>query len=196
MKKLATVAAAALVLAGSLAAQQDSTRPPGHAHGQCTGANCPAPGAGGGMGMGMGMGMGQGQGMGPMHGQMQGGGMGMMGMGGPMARTMAFAPTRLLEHKDVLVLTERQVQQLTALRDATQKSHDEQHALAEKYMEEMAKLAGSTDSAAVRRAFIGHHEAMGSAHWMMLSSAIQAKRLLTDVQRARVEGWMDRVGAQ
>ena len=188
MKKLATVAAAALVLAGSLAAQQDSTRQPGHAHGQCTGANCPAPGAGGGMGMGMGRGMGQ------MHGQMQGGGMGMMGMGGPMARTMAFAPSRLLEHKDVLALTDRQVQQLTALRDATQKSHDEQHALAEKYMEELTKLAGSTDSAAVRRAFVGHHEAMGSAHWLMLSSAIQAKRLLTDVQRARVEGWTDRVG--
>ena len=188
MKKLATVAAAALVLAGSLAAQQDSTRQPGHAHGQCTGANCPAPGAGGGMGMGMGQGMGQ------MHGQMQGGGMGMMGMGGPMARTMAFAPSRLLEHKDVLALTERQVQQLTTLRDATQKSHDEQHTLAEKYMEELTKLAGSTDSAAVRRAFVGHHEAMGSAHWMMLSSAIQAKRLLTDVQRARVEGWTDRVG--
>lgn len=190
MKKLATVAAAALVLAGSLAAQQDSTRPRGHAHGQCTGANCPAPGAGGGMGMGMGQGMGQ------MHGGMQGGGMGMMGMGGPMARTMAFAPSRLLERQDVLALTDRQVQQLTALRDATQKSHDEQHALAERYMEEMKKLAGSTDSAAVRRAFVGHHEAMGSAHWMMLSAAIQAKRILTEVQRARVEGWTDRVGAQ
>jgi Spy/CpxP family protein refolding chaperone len=141
------------------------------------------------MGMGMGMGMGQGQ----MHGQGGGMGMGMMGMGGPMARTMAFAPTRLLEHKDVLALTERQVQQLTTLRDATQKSHDEQHALAEKYMEELTKLAGSTDSAAVRRAFVGHHEAMGSAHWMMLSSAIQAKRILTEVQRARVEGWVDRM---
>jgi Spy/CpxP family protein refolding chaperone len=183
MKTLATVAAAALVLAGSLAAQQDSTRPRGMGPGHCMGANCPAPGGGPGMGMGMGMG----QGMGRMPGE----GMGMMGMGGPMARTMAFAPTRLLEHKDVLALTERQVQQLTTLRDATQKSHDEQHALAEKYMEDLTKLAGSTDSAAVRRAFVGHHEAMGSAHWMMLSSAIQAKRILTDVQRARVEGWVD-----
>ena len=186
MRKLATVAAAALVFAGPLAAQQDSTRPPGHAHGQCTGANCPAPGAGGGMGMGMGMGPGQ------MHGQ--GGGMGMMemmGMRGPMARTMAFAPSRLLEHKDVLGLTDRQVQQLTALRDATQQSHDEQHALAQKYMEEMTKLASSTDTAAVRRAFIAHHEAMGSAHWTMLRSAIQAKGILTEVQRARVDGWVD-----
>ena len=145
------------------------------------------------------MGMGMGRGMGQMHGQMQGGGMGMMGMmgmGGPMARTMAFAPSRLLEHKDVLALTERQVQQLTALLDATRKSHDEQHALAEKYMEELTKLAGSTDSAAVRRAFVGHHEAMGSAHWTMLSSAIRAKTILSDVQRARVEGWTDRMGAQ
>jgi Spy/CpxP family protein refolding chaperone len=134
-----------------------------------------------------------GQGMGHMQGR--GMMMGMMAMGGPMARTMAFAPTRLLEHKDVLALTERQVQQLTTLRDATQKSHDEQHALAEKYMEELTKLAGSTDSAAVRRAFVGHHEAMGSAHWMMLSSAIQAKGILTEVQRARVDGWVDGMGA-
>ena len=112
MRFAATIAA--LLFVTPLAAQQDSTRPRGHAHGQCTGANCPAPGAGGGMGMGMGMVMRQGQ----MHGQGmgQGGGMGMMGMGGPMARTMAFAPSRLLEHKDVLALSDRQVQQLTALR--------------------------------------------------------------------------------
>jgi hypothetical protein len=178
MTKLATVAAAALALAGSVAAQQDSIRPRAHPHGQCTGANCPAPG----MSMGMGQGMGQGG---------HGGGMGMMGMGGPMARMMAFAPAHLLEHNDVLALTDRQVQQLTALRDATKKSHDEQHALAEKYVQELATLAGSTDSVAVRRAFTGHHEAMGSAHWLMMSAAIQAKRILNDVQRARVEGWAD-----
>jgi hypothetical protein len=191
MKKLAAVAAAALMLGAPLAAQQDSTRPRGHVHGACTGANCPAPG-----GMGMGQGMGQGQmahGMGQGMGRMQGDGMGMMGMGGAMARTMAFAPTRLLDRKDVLALNDRQVRQLTELRDATQKTHDEQHALAERFMEEMKKLAGSTDSAAVRRAFVGHHEAMGSAHWTMLRAAIQAKTMLTDVQRARVEGWVDGV---
>jgi hypothetical protein len=150
------------------------------------------------------MGMGQGQGMGQMGqmghmgqmgqgmGGMQGEGMGMMGA---MARTMAFAPSRLLEHKDVLGLTDRQVQQLTTLRDATQKSHDEQHALAERFKEELTKLAGSTDSAAVRRAFVGHHEAMGSAHWTMLRAAIVAKGMLTEVQRARVDGWTDRIGA-
>ena len=179
----------ALVLGAPLAAQQDSTRPRGHAHGAaCTGANCPATG-----GMGMGQGMGQmGQGMGRGMGGMQGEGMGMMGA---MARTMAFAPARLLEHKDVLGLTDRQVQQLTTLRDATQKSHDEQHALAERFKEELTKLAGSTDSAAVHRAFVGHHEAMGSAHWTMLRAAIVAKGMLTEVQRARVDGWTDRIGA-
>jgi hypothetical protein len=185
MKKLATVAAAALVLGAPLAAQQDSTRPKGHAHGAaCTGANCPTTG---GMGMGQGMGqmghMGQmGQGMGQGMGGMRGEGMGMMGA---MVRTMAFAPARLLEHKDVLGLTDRQVQRLTELRDATQKSHDEQHALAERFMEEMKQLAGSTDSAAVRRAFVGHHEAMGSAHWTMLRAAITAKGILTEAARPR-----------
>jgi hypothetical protein len=186
MKKLAILAVVALVSGASLAAQQDSTRPRGHMHGQCTGPNCPAPG---GMGMGQGMGAGMGQGM----GRMQDGGMGMMG--GAMGRITIFAPARLLEHRDVLTLSDRQVQQLTALRDAAQQSHDEQHTLAHNYMQELGKLAGSSDTAAVSRAFFAHHNAMGSAHWIMMRAALQAKGVLTDVQRARVEGWADGIGA-
>jgi hypothetical protein len=32
---------------------------------------------------------------------------------------------------------------------------------------------------------------MGSAHWTMLRAAIVAKGMLTEVQRARVDGWVD-----
>lgn len=187
MKKLAIIAAVAFVAAASLAAQQDTTRPMGHGPGpHCTGPNCPPPGGAGGMGMGMGMA----QGMGHMQGQGMGEGMGMMG-GGAMGRMMASAPARLLERKDLLALNDRQVQRLTELRDATQKAHDEQHAVAHRYMQEMEKLAGSTDTAAVSRAFLAHHNAMGSAHWIMLRAAVQARGILTEVQRARVDGWAD-----
>jgi hypothetical protein len=32
---------------------------------------------------------------------------------------------------------------------------------------------------------------MGRAHWAMLSAAAQARALLTDAQRGRVDGWTD-----
>lgn len=182
MKALTTLAAAMLVSAGPLAAQQDTVRPRGPGP-QCVGADCPRAGAAmpGGMGAGMGM--------------MHGGGMGMMGAGGAMARTMAFAPDRLLDHRAALGLSERQVQRLTQLRDDAKAAHDAQHEMAMKYMEELGKLAGSTDTAAVRAAFMGHHQAMGSAHWIMLRAATQAKGVLTEVQRARVDGWVDAMQA-
>ncbi len=185
MKVLATLTMATLALAGTLAAQQDTVRPRGQGP-HCVGADCPRmrQPAGGGMGMGMGGGMMQG-----------GGGMGMMGGHGAMARTMAFAPARLLEHRAALELSEQQAQRLTRLRDDAQKAHDAQHEMAMQYTEQLGKLGGSTDTAAVRAAFMGHHQAMGSAHWIMLRAAVQANGVLTEVQRARVHGWVDAMQA-
>jgi len=180
MKVLATLTAVTLALSAALAAQQDTVRPRGPGP-HCVGADCPRMGAPAGGGMGMGMMQG--------HGGM-GGGMGMM-EGGPMARTMAFAPARLLEHREALKLSEQQVQRLTKLRDDAQQAHDAQHEMAMQYMEELGKLAGSTDTAAVRAAFMGHHQAMGGAHWIMLRAAVQARGILNEVQRARVDGWVD-----
>lgn len=179
-KALAAVSAAALVCASPLLGQRDSVRQMRHGHGEhCTGPNCPA--------MQMRMGQEHGQGMGMM---------GMMGMQGPMARAMAFAPDRLLEHRAQLGLTDQQAARLTALRDAAKTAHDAHHAQAMKYMDELATVAASGDTAAVRGPFMGHHQSMGSAHWTMLRTAVQARGILTDVQRARVDGWVDAMGRQ
>ena len=170
MTKHSMGAIVALALAAPLAAQQDSTRPMGHGHQHCMGASCPAQGAGG-MGMGMGM-----------------------GITGPMARTMAFTPGHLLDHKDILGLSEAQVTRLTELRDATQRAHAARHELAQRQMRDVARFAESGDTAALRVAFGAHHEAMGGAHWAMLKAAVEARAVLTDAQRTLVAGWGDDMG--
>jgi hypothetical protein len=48
--------------------------------------------------------------------------------------------------------------------------------------------AAAPDSAKLKQHFQGMHAAMGRAHWAMLSAAAQARGMLTDVQRGRVEG--------
>ncbi len=177
MKHVALASATMLLVAAPLAAQQDSMRPRSHGPGpQCMGEHCPAP---------QGPRMGGGGAMGMM----------MMGMDGPLARTIVFNPDHLLERQAALGLTPQQAQRITQLRDAAKGAHDAQHALAMQHMEALARLAGSTDTAAVRAAFMAHHTAMGNAHWTMLRTAVQAKGVLTEVQRARVDGWVDAMQA-
>lgn len=141
--------------------------------------------------------MGHQMGPGMMHGERMQGGMmdmqGMMGMMGPMMRSMAFAPAHLLERKDALELTPQQVTRLTALRDAMKTTHDAAHAEMQTHMGAMATVmkAASPDSTQLKLHFQGAQAAMGRAHWAMLSAAAQARGVLTDVQRGRVEGWAD-----
>jgi hypothetical protein len=167
----------ALTVAVPLAAQQpDSAKPPA-------------------------MPMGQMMGPGMMHdGMMQGGMMGMqgmmgqmMGMMGPMMRSMAFAPGHLLERKDALELTPQQVTRLTALRDAMKTAHDAAHAEMQTHMDGMASVmkAGAPDTTQLKQHFQAMQAAMGRAHWSMLSAAAQARGVLNDLQRGRVEGWAD-----
>jgi hypothetical protein len=54
-----------------------------------------------------------------------------------------------------------------------------------------AMQAAAPDTGAVKLHFQGAHAAMGKAHWTMLSAAAQAKAVLTDEQRGRVNGWVD-----
>jgi Spy/CpxP family protein refolding chaperone len=159
--------AIALLVAAPLAAQQpDSTKPvmPMHRHGE--------------------------MGMDPMMGQMM---MGMMEMMGPMMRTMAFEPDHLLARKDALELTPQQVTRLTALRDAAKAAHDAAHAGMQTHMAALAQAmkANAPDTAALKQHFQEAHSAMGRAHWAMLSAAAQARAILTDAQRGRVDGWAD-----
>ncbi len=131
-------------------------------------------------------------------GGMQMGGMGhegMMGqMEGPMMGVMMFAPDHLLKMgKDRLSLTDQQVTRLTALRDAAKTASDAAMAEAKMHMDELQKAfqANAPDTAALRMHFMAAHAAMGNAHFAQLRAAAQAKAALTDIQRSRVQGWMD-----
>jgi hypothetical protein len=165
----------ALAIAAPLAAQQPDT------------AKAAMP-------MGLPGGMGHGMMQGQMGGMQQPGMMGhMMEMMGPMMRSMAFAPDHLLGHKEPLNLTPQQLTRLTALRDAAKKTHDAAQADMQAHMGELAKAmeATSPDTAQVKMHFQAAQAAMGRAHWAMLSAAAQARAMLTDAQRGRVEGWVD-----
>ena len=122
----------------------------------------------------------------PMMGMMQ-------EMMGPMHRSMAFNPAGLLERAEVLGLTQQQSTRLTQIRDAVKAAHDAAHNDAMQHGTALGKAlaAPAPDTAQVRAHFAGHHDAMGRAHLVMLQASIQAKAVLTEAQRARVEGWAD-----
>lgn len=113
----------------------------------------------------------------------------------PMMRAMAFAPDHLLARKDSLNLTPQQITRLTALRDAAKTAHDAAAADAKAHMGAMAQAlnAASPDTAAVKQHFQATHTAMGNAHWAMLAAAAQARSVLTDEQRARVDRWASKM---
>lgn len=113
----------------------------------------------------------------------------------PMMSAMAFTPEHLLSRKDSLALTPQQVTRLTALRDAAKTAHDAAAADAKAHMTGVADAmhAAAPDTGSLRMHFTAAHEAMGKAHWAMLSAAAQARAVLTDEQRARVERWAGRM---
>jgi len=138
-------------------------------------------------------------GMPGMHGQgMSGwmqqmhGGMPMEEMGG-MMRMMAFAPGHLLMHKDSLGLTADQVKRLTALRDSAQARQAAAMADAKPHFQALEEQSGTAtpDTAALRKHFEAAHAAMGRAHWVMVTAAVQAQAVLTDAQRAKMKTWAD-----
>ena len=122
---------------------------------------------------------------------------GMMGhmsqMMGPMMRGMGYNPEHLLMKKDQLQLTAQQITRLTALRDAAKTAHDAAQADAKTHMDALhqAFQANAPDTTALRQHFQAAHSAMGNAHLAMLRATAQAKAVLNDAQRGRVEGWMD-----
>lgn len=133
-------------------------------------------------------------GMGGMMGGM-GGLMGhMMEMGGgAMMRGLLFSPAHLLMHKEALGLTDQQVGKLTALRDAAKTGHDAGMTEQEKHAKALqaALTAATPDTVAVKAHFEEMQAGLARAQWAMLSAAAQARAVLTEVQRARVDGWGD-----
>lgn len=170
----------ALVVAAPLAAQQPDTTKP-------------APAMPMGPGMGQGMMQGHMGGMSPEMMAHMAQMMNMAGMMGPMMRSMAFEPDHLLARKDTLELTPQQVTRLTALRDAAQKTRDAAQAEMQTHMNELTQVmkAAAPDTNQAKLHFQAAQAAMTRAHWAMLSAAAQARAVLTDAQRGRVDGWAD-----
>ena len=107
----------------------------------------------------------------------------------PLMPIMAYAPDMLLSRRDSLKLTPDQVTKLTAIRDAAKPAHD---AAAADFKTHSGALSSafqgaSPDTNALRPHFEEAHAAMGKAHWAGLAAAAQAKAVLTDSQRQRVD---------
>src|SRR5262245_13088180 len=111
----------------------------------------------------------------------------------PMTRGMVFAPAHLLERKDVLELTPQQVTRLTALRDASRSVHDGAQAEMQIHLDAISTVmkAANPDTVQLKQHFQAMQGAAGRAHWAMLSAVAQARGVLTEAQRSRVEGWAD-----
>jgi hypothetical protein len=132
----------------------------------------------------------------PVSGMMMQGGM-MEHMGPAMMKMMLYMPQRLLARKDALGLTADQVTRLTTLRDGTKTTHEAAMNEAKPHLGaiEQAADAAQPDTAALKSHFQAVHQAMGRAHWAMLAAAAQARAMLTDVQRAKVQVWADSMQA-
>jgi len=129
-----------------------------------------------------------------MHGMMEG----MAEMMPAMARVHVFSPQHLLEHREVLKLTDEQVNRLTALKATATKAHDDAQASHDAHHKQMmdALAAAAPNAREAQGHFQAAHTAMGNAHWAMIEASIQAMAVLTEVQRARVEGWADAMREQ
>ncbi|PYO67430.1 MAG: hypothetical protein DMD69_10375 [Gemmatimonadetes bacterium] len=139
-----------------------------------------------------------------MHHPMMGAGHGMTmddpmmeRMGPSLMRMMLYTPQHLLARKDALGLTPDQVGRLTALRDGAKATRDAAMAEAETHLKELEQVANAAkaDTAALKTHFQAAHTAMGKAHWTMLASSAQARAVLTDAQRAKVQIWADSMQA-
>jgi len=118
-------------------------------------------------------------------------------MGPSMMRLMLNTPQHLLARKDALGLTPDQVGRLAALRDGAKTARDAALAEAETHVKELEQVANAAkaDTAALKTHFQAAHNAMGKAHWTMLASSAQARAVLTDAQRAKVQMWADSMQA-
>jgi hypothetical protein len=121
----------------------------------------------------------------------------MQEMGPAMMKVMLYTPQHLLARKDALGLTADQVGKLTTLRAATKTVHEADMAEAQLHMKEMERAADAAapDTNALKVHFQAAHAAMGKAHWAMLAAAAQARAVLTDAQRTKVQVWADSMQA-
>ncbi len=118
-------------------------------------------------------------------------------LGPGMMKLMLYTPQHLLARKDALALTADQVTRLTALRDGSKGAQDAATAEAQTHVQELEQVANgpTPDTSAIKVHFQAAHNAMGKAHWATLASAVQARAVLTDPQRVKVQAWADSMQA-
>ena len=111
----------------------------------------------------------------------------------PMLRVMAHTPEHLLSRKDSLKLTNDQVSKLNAIQTSAKSAHDAAAADIKSHLGGLSQAfqAASPDTNALRTHFEAAHAAMGKAHWAMLSAAAQARAVLTDTQRQKIDAWVN-----
>ena len=112
-------------------------------------------------------------------------------------RMMWYTPQHLLAHKEALGLSQDQITRLAALRDGVRAAHEAAEAEAQGHMKELDQAANAPqpDTVALRKHFEAAHAAMGRAHWLALSAAVQARSLLTDAQQKKLAVWADSMQA-
>ena len=118
-------------------------------------------------------------------------------MGPALMRLLLYAPQHLLARKDALDLTADQIARLTRVRDGSNAGHEAAMTDARAHLKELELAAGAPkpDSAALQTHFQAAHNAVGKAHWTVLAAAAQARAVLTDAQRAKVQAWADSMRA-
>jgi len=111
----------------------------------------------------------------------------------PMMRVMAYTPEHLLSRKDSLKLTPDQISRLTVIQTSAKSAHDAAAADMKAHIGAVSQVfqAASPDTSALRMHFDAVQAAMGKAHWAMLSAAAQARAVLTDAQRQKVDSWVN-----
>lgn len=138
-------------------------------------------------GAGMQMGM---QRMERMHSMMAGA---MGPMMGDFIELHAFQPKNLLNHTTALSLSTSQVDRLSQIDSDATKAIDQARASHQSHLKELHDALNATtpDLKAVKAHFDAAHDAAGTMHWAAINAALSARAVLTDVQRARVAGWID-----
>lgn len=115
----------------------------------------------------------------------------------PMLHVMAYTPAHLLARKDTLKLTADQVNRLTSIQNSGKSAHDAAAANMKTHMQAVSQaFQGATavpDTSALRPHFEAAHAAIGTAHWAMVVAAAQARAVLTEAQRQKVDAWVTAV---
>jgi hypothetical protein len=110
-----------------------------------------------------------------------------------MGRGMGFDPARLLARKDVLGLSSQQVSRLTTLQKSAEPTFTAARTEIQKQRAAIAAVmkADAPDTVQLKQHVMALQTATNNAHWARISTAIQARAVLNESQRGRVQGWAD-----